>query len=86
MQREQSITEILDEAILALTALDLNKLEELETRVTSMASTENLCSSADYRRASEKKRLLGMLLENCKSNLDALSRLHSRNARGEWAH
>ena len=86
MQREQSMTEILDEAIRALTVLDLDKLEDLETRVTSMASAGRLDSCADRGGASEKRRLLEMLLEHCKSNLDALNRLHSRNARGQWAH
>lgn len=86
MQREQSITEILDEAIRSLAVLDLDRLEELESRVVSMANSGSLRLCADRDKACEKKRLLGMLLENCKSNLDALSRLHRRNARGEWAH
>ena len=86
MQREQSITEILDDAIRSLAVLDLDRLGELETRVRSMASAGSLRLGADSGKAGEKRRLLGMLIENCKSNLDALNRLHSRNARGEWAH
>lgn len=86
MQTEQSVTAILDEAIHALTVLDLNRLEELEMRVTSMARAGVLLQSSDQKKVSEKKRLLGMLLENCKSNLDALNRLHAKNTREQWAH
>lgn len=86
MQREQSMTEILDEAILALTVLDLDRLEELESRVATMANSGSLGSPVEQSRASEKKRLLGMLLENCKANLDALNRLHAKNTGAQWAH
>lgn len=86
MQGEQSVTEILDEAIRSLAVLDLDRLEELESRVQSMANSGRLHLCGDNGKASEKRRLLGTLIENCKANLDALSRLHSRNARGEWAH
>lgn len=89
MQTEQDVTEILDEAIRALTVLDLNRLEELETRISLMANAGMLRSSAspaDIGKVSEKKRLLGMLLEHCRSNLDALQRLHAKNMEGQWAH
>lgn len=86
MQTEQGVTEILDEAIRALTILDLGKLEELEMRVTLMANAGRLRSFEDIGKLSEKKRLLGMLLENCKSNIDALQRLHAKNMGGQWAH
>ena len=86
MQAEQGVTEILDEAIRALTVLDLNKLEELEARVSFMADEGALRSFADSGKLREKKRLLGMLLENCRSNLDALERLHAKNMERQWAH
>lgn len=84
MQIEQGITEVLDDAIQALAALDLNKLERLEERVAALsgASSEGLNREAIL----EKKRLLAMLLQNCRSNLDVLNRLHGRNAGDQWAH
>lgn len=86
MQTEQGVTEILDEAIRALTVLDLNRLEELETRVVAMTNDKTLRSFADSSRLHEKKHLLGLLLENCRTNLDALERLHAKNTERQWAH
>ncbi len=86
MLTEQGVTEILDEAIRALTALDLARLEELEMRVASMADDGTLRSFADSVKLREKKRLMGMLLGHCRSNLDALERLHAKNTEGRWAH
>ncbi|GGA56160.1 hypothetical protein GCM10011507_04320 [Edaphobacter acidisoli] len=86
MQMEQNVTEILDEAIRALAVLDLNRLKELEVRVDSMATAGTLRQFSDRRKVAEKQRLLRMLLENCKSNLDTLHRLHVKNTREQWAH
>lgn len=86
MQIEQSVTEVLDEAIHALTVLDLNKLERLEERVAALSRSNTACRSEDAGAILEKKRLLAMILQNCRSNLDALNRLHGRNTRGQWAH
>lgn len=92
MAIEQTVTEVLDEAIQALTVLDLNKLERLEERVTSLVESSDGCRIGGINEGDgisailAKKRLLAMILQNCRSNLDALNRLHSRNTGGLWAH
>lgn len=83
MQIEQAVTEVLDEAIYALAALDLNKLKNLEERITALAASGDECRSE---KVLGKKRLLGLILQNCKSNLDALDRLHGGNTRDQWVH
>lgn len=81
MPIEQSVTEVLDEAIQSLIALDLSRLERLEERVAALTSSGG-ASEAIF----AKKRLLKMLLQNCRSNLDALNRLHSGHTGEQWAH
>jgi hypothetical protein len=86
MAIEQAVTEVLDEAIQALTVLDLNKLERLEERIASLAASREACRGAGLNGILAKRRLLAMILENCRSNLNALNRLHGRNTRDQWAH
>lgn len=86
MAIEQAVTEVLDEAIQALTVLDLNKLERLEERIASLAASSEACRGAGLNGILAKRRLLAMILENCRSNLNALNRLHGRNTRDQWAH
>lgn len=83
MQIEQAVTEVLHEAIQALTALDLNKLERLEERITALAASSGENTSD---RTLAKKRLLGLILQNCKSNLSALDRLRDGDTRDQWVH
>jgi hypothetical protein len=85
MQIEQTVTEVLDEAIQALTALDLTKLKSLEERIATLAGSSRV-SSENIGKILEKKRLLALILQNCRSNLNALDRLHGRNTRDQWAH
>lgn len=86
MQIEQSVTAVLDEAIQALTVLDLDKLKHLEEQVTVLANSGSVGLNGLNDTVLSKKRLLAMLLQNCRSNLDALNRLHSRNTGDQWAH
>lgn len=74
---EKTVTELLDEAIWALAALDLPKLESLEERVEVLADSNKVLA---------KKRLLGLIVQNCKSNLDALDRLRNGDTRDRWVH
>jgi hypothetical protein len=86
MAIEQAVTEVLDEAIQALTVLDLDKLERLEERVASLVASNDVCRSDGLNTILAKKRLLAMILQNCRSNLNVLNRLHGRNTRDQWAH
>jgi len=74
---EKTLTQLLDEAIWALAALDLRKLESLEERVEALADSNKVLA---------KKRLLGLIVQNCKSNLDALDRLRNGDTRDRWVH
>lgn len=83
MPSAQTITEVLDEAIRALTVLDLNKLEHLEQRIAEITAVDR---SNNPDTITAKKHLFAMILQNCRSNLNALHRLHGRNTGDQWAH
>jgi hypothetical protein len=82
MQIDQAVTEVLHEAIQALGALDLNKLERLEERFTALA----VFGEGQSAKILAKRRLLGLIRQNCKSNLDALDRLRGGDTRDQWVH
>jgi hypothetical protein len=82
---DQTLVDILDETVEALSNLDLEKLNALERRIVLLAE-----SNANFERDSiglllPKKRQLEIMLQNCQANLDALTRLHARNMRNQWA-
>jgi hypothetical protein len=79
---EKTVTEFLDEAFWALAALDLHKLESLEERIATLADS----SEGRSGKVLAKKRLLGLIVQNCKSNLDALDRLRNGDMRDQWVH
>jgi hypothetical protein len=86
MAIDQAVGEVLDQTIQALTLLDLDKLQALAKRISAVAE-----SNVEWNRDSvvsllAKRRLLELVLQNCKSNLDTLNRLHGRNTRDQWAH
>jgi hypothetical protein len=83
---DQVVGEILDQTIQALTVLDLNKLQALERRISAMAESDVEWNRDSFPSLVAKKRLLELVLQNCKSNLDALNRLYGRNMRDQWAH
>ena len=86
MPSAQTITQLLDEATRALTLFDLNKLEHLEQQIAEIAAADSVDPSGNHGTIMAKKHLFAMILENCRSNLNALHRLHGRNTGDQWAH
>jgi hypothetical protein len=86
MAIDREVVDVLDETIQALTLLDLDRLQNLEKRMAALAESSVPCDSDQASSILAKNRLLGVLLQNCALNLDALSRLHGRNMRDQWAH
>jgi hypothetical protein len=86
MAIDHVVVNILDETILALTLLDLNTLQILEKRISALSRSEATCGDDAFYLIQTKKRLLELILQNYKANLDALHRLHGKNMRDRWAH
>jgi hypothetical protein len=80
-----ALTDILDEAIRALSDFDLSKLLVLERQAAALAETEVRYESGNIGLIRLKRRELEILLRNTRTNLDALTRLHARNTRNQWA-
>jgi hypothetical protein len=85
MAIDQGLANILDEAIMALSDFNLAKLLALEQRIAAVSQC-----NVEYERDGiglilSKKRQLEILLQNCQTNLDVLTRLHARNLRTQWA-
>jgi len=80
-----ALTDILDEASTALSDFDLGKLLVLEQRIAVLAETDVMYESDDICLIRVKKRQLDILLQNTRTNLDTLTRLHARNTRNQWA-
>jgi hypothetical protein len=80
-----ALTDILDEASTALSDFDLGKLLVLEQRIAVLAETDVRYESDDICLIRVKKRQLDILLQNTRTNLDTLTRLHARNTRNQWA-
>jgi hypothetical protein len=80
----QELADILDETVQALSNLDSAKLDALEQRIVVLAESNQKYES-DIGLALPKKRELEIVLQNCQANLDALTRLHARNMRNQWA-
>jgi hypothetical protein len=85
MTTNRDIAEILDETVKALTDLDSGSLHALEQRIVALAKSGESYESDDAGLILAKKRLLEIVLQNCQVNLDALTRLHARNMRKQWA-
>jgi hypothetical protein len=86
MAIDQAVVDILDETIQALTHFDFNGLQALEERISVLVKSDAKCIGDGLHLILAKQRLLELLLQSCKLNLDALNRLHRRNTRGQWAH
>ena len=85
MAINQALADILDETVAEFSDLNLEALHALEQRTVIIAeSTETLERDA-LGVVLAKKRLLEIVLQNCQVNLDALTRLHARNMRNQWA-
>ena len=81
----QALADILDETVEALSNLDSVKLHTLEQRTALLAESNVNYEKDDIDLAQPNKRRLEIVLQNCQVNLDALTRLHSRNMRNQWA-
>jgi hypothetical protein len=81
----QTLINILDETVEALSNLDLEKLNALERRIVLLAESNSNFARDSIGLVLPKKRQLEIMLQNCRVNLDALTRLHARNMRNQWA-
>jgi hypothetical protein len=85
MAIDQTLADILDETAEALSKLDLEKLNALEQRIVLLADSHVDFAIERIGLVLPKKSQLQILLQNCQVNLDALTRLHARNMRNQWA-
>ena len=85
MTINQALTEILDETVKALRDLDSDALQALEQRIVALAKSSESYERDNVGLTLTKKRLLEIVLQNCQVNLEALTRLHARNMRNQWA-
>jgi hypothetical protein len=85
MTINQALADILDETVKALSDLDSHLLQALEQRIVALAESSDRYERDDAGLILSKKRLLEIVLQNCQVNLDALTRLHARNMRNQWA-
>ncbi len=85
MTINQTLAAILDETVKALSDLDSGSLQALEQRIVALAKSSERYERDDAGLILSKKRLLEIVLQNCQVNLDALTRLHARNMRNQWA-
>ena len=85
MTINQALADILDETVKALSDLDSHLLQALEQRIVALAESSERYERDDAGLILSKKRLLEIVLQNCQVNLDALTRLHARNMRNQWA-
>jgi hypothetical protein len=85
MTIDQTLIDILDETVEALSNLDLEKLNALERRIVLFAESNSNFGRDSIGLVLPKKRQLEIMLQNCRVNLDALTRLHARNMRNQWA-
>jgi hypothetical protein len=85
MTINQALADILDETVKALSDLDSHLLQALEQRIIALAESSERYERDDAGLILSKKRLLEIVLQNCQVNLDALTRLHARNMRNQWA-
>lgn len=85
MTTDQTLAEVLDETIKALSNLDSAKLHALEQRIVALVRSNVKCDRDGIELVLQKKRMLEIILQNFQVNLDTLTRLHARNTRDQWA-
>ena len=85
MTINQALAEILDETIKALRDLDSDALQALEQRIVALVKSSQKYERDDGGLVLSKKGSLEIVLQNCRVNLDTLTRLHARNMRNQWA-
>jgi hypothetical protein len=79
---EESVLAVLEETILALSELDLERLQTLEERALLLARSTITTGSIPALLGSQH--LLGHLLEATMNNLSNLTRLNKRNGENVW--
>jgi hypothetical protein len=84
MAIEQALCNALDETVHALAILDLDTLQAIERRLTTMAQSEPVADGIGIDFILAKKRVLELVLSHSESNLNALRRLYGRNTRDLW--
>lgn len=86
MATDQALTDILDETFSALSAVSIcDKLQSLRQRIVLLAEFEAGFGRTRLAVFCFKKRRLEIILQNYQVDLDALSRLHLRSMRNQWA-
>jgi hypothetical protein len=85
MAIDQALVEVLAETVKALSKLDLSELQALEQRISVLAKGRMQCEEVDIALALSTRHQLEIILQNFQINLDALTRLHARNVRNQWA-
>ncbi len=85
MTIDQPLVDILDKTVKALSSLDFARLEALKQRIMTLAESDVRFGIDDNSLLLLKKRQLEIILQNCQANLEALTRLHARNVRNQWA-
>ena len=85
MSTNVALADILDRTVAALRDLDSDALEALEKQIVAPAEAGARFELDDAGPTLSKKRLLEFLLQNCQVNLDALTKLHAKNLREQWA-
>ena len=85
MTIDQTLKGVLEDTIKALNDLDLPKLHVLEQQIIVLAQSDATFDRGSINSVLLKKRQLEIILHNFRGNLDALTRLHARNTRNQWA-
>jgi len=84
MAIEQVLCNALDETIHALALLDLDALQVIERRLTTLAQSRLVMDGINVDSILARKRVLELVLYHSESNLNALRRLYGRNTRDLW--
>ncbi|MCU1250933.1 MAG: hypothetical protein JWQ49_3962 [Edaphobacter sp.] len=85
MTINEALAGILDETVTALRDLDSDALDALKQQIVTLAEFREKFEPDAAGLILTKRRLLEIVLQNCQANLDALTRLHARNMRKQWA-
>jgi hypothetical protein len=86
MTINQALGAILHETVEAFSNLDSARLHSLEQRIVVIAASNVKFESSEAAALTlQKQRQLEIVLQNSQANLDALTRLHARNTRNQWA-
>lgn len=81
---EQALEDALDQTIHALAILDLDALQVIERRLTTLVQSQLVTDWIGIDSVLAKKRVLELVLYHSESNLNALRRLYGRNTRDLW--